>query len=260
MKKITEERCFLDEARLNYRKKPNFNAKTFFMEVEGGMSYIERAKSNPDMPLFCTGIVQTGDKPNRNGRIYPFQYLKRECMRYMENEVRSGTSYGELDHPENSTSPALSNASHTIEDIWFKGNDVYAKIKILNAFMPDRAPGKMARGFLLNGKSIGISSRALGSLEEDNNSDYDVVAEDLEMICWDLVSNASNYGSEKVDLVMEGKGKKRPALLTESQCFGPNCNIKNKDFKFQELSESEKTFVKILGVEKFLQIAARNKR
>lgn len=254
--KKTEERLFLDESRLDYRKKPNLAAKVFLAEVEGGMSFIEKAKRNPDLPLYVTGIVQSGDKPNRNGRIYPFSYLKREFLRYAENEVRNGTSYGELDHPENSTTPSLSNASHTIEDVWFKDKDVYARILILNAFMPDRAPGKMARGFLLNGKTIGISSRALGSLEEDAHSEYDVVAEDLEFICMDLVSNASNYGSEKMNLVMEGKNKSHKGLLTESQLLGGNISLKEN--KFKELTEAEKTYINILGVEKFLQIKQKN--
>jgi hypothetical protein len=257
--KRTQERLLLDESRFDYRRRPNLAVKVFLAEVEGGLSFIEKAKLNPDLPLHVVGIVQTGDKPNRNGRIYPFAYLKRECLRYMENEVKGGTSYGELDHPENSTSPSLSNASHTIEDLWFKGNDVYAKIKILNAFMPDRAPGKMARGFILNGKSVGISSRALGSLEEDMNSEYDVVAEDLELICWDLVSNASNFGSEKMNLMQEGRKKNH--MLTESQCFGGNCDVNSKhsikELKFQSLTESEKTYINIMGVEKFLQITSK---
>lgn len=248
MKNRTAERLLLDESRLDFRKRPNLSTKAFLLEVEGGLSYIEKAKLNPDMPLHVTGIIQSGDKPNRNNRIYPFSYLKRECIRYAENEIKNGTSYGELDHAENSTSPALSNAALTIDDLWFKGTDVYARVKILNAFMPDRAPGKMARGFILNGKSIGISSRALGSLEEDAHNEYDVVAEDLELICWDFVSNASNFGSEKMDLVMEGKERKS-LMLTESQC---RTNIKNS--KFQELTESEKTYMNILGVEKYLQI------
>lgn len=254
--KRTETRLLLDESRYDYRRKPNMNAKVFLAEVEGGQSFIEKAKLNPDLALHVTGIVQTGDKPNRNGRIYPFSHLKRECLRYMENEIKGGTSYGELDHPENSTSPSLSNASHTIEDLWFKGNDVYARIKILNAFMPDRAPGKMARGFILNGKSVGISSRALGSLEEDMNSEYDIVAEDLELICWDLVSNASNYGSEKMSLMQEGKIRKN-LMLTESQFYGGKPTT-IKDNKFRELTESEKTYINILGVERFLQITNKH--
>ena len=253
--KLKKERFLLDESHLDYKRKPNLQAKAFLLEVDGGASYIEKAKLNPDLPLHVIGIIQTGDKPNRNRRVYPMSHLKRECLRYMDNEIKNGTSYGELDHPENSTTPSLSNASHTIEDLWFKGNDVYAKVKILNAFMPDRAPGKMARGFLLNGKSVGISSRALGSLEEESQGEYDIVSEDLELICWDLVSNASNFGSEKMNLVTEGKEKVQSKLLTESQCY--NSKITTHEYKFQELTESEKTYVNILGVEKFLQIKSQ---
>lgn len=249
MNKIQGTRFLLDESRYDYKRKPNLKAKVFLAEVEGGLSFIEKAKRNPDLPLYVTGIIQSGDKPNRNGRIYPWNYLKREFIRYAENEIKSGTSYGELDHPADSTTPSLSNASHTIEDVWFKDKDVYARILILNAFMPDRAPGKMARGFLLNGKTVGISSRALGSLEEEANSEYDVVAEDLELVCLDLVSNASNFGSEKMHLVTEGKENKKSLLLTESQCV--------RKPKFQELTESEKTYINILGVNRFLQIKSQ---
>jgi hypothetical protein len=259
MKNKSTERLLLDESRFDGKRKPNYSANGFLLEIEGGFSFIEKCKRNKDLPIHVTGIIQTGDKPNRNGRIYPWDYLKRECLRYAENEINNGTSYGELDHPESSTSPSLQNASHTIEDIWFKGKDVWAKIKILNAFMPDRAPGLMARGFVLNGKSIGISSRALGSLKEDENNQYDVVDEDLEMICWDLVSNASNFGSEKMEMMQENK-KYKKTILTESQCFGGNCNISNnvQDLKFKELTESEKTYMRILGVERFLQIKSQH--
>jgi len=109
---------------------------------------------------------------------------------------------------------------------------------------------------LLNGKSIGISSRALGSLEEESHGEYDVVSEDLELICWDLVSNASNYGSEKMNLVTEGKEKTKSRLLTESQFYGDK-KLTTHDFKFQELTESEKTYVNILGVEKFLRVKSQ---
>jgi hypothetical protein len=251
---MRKERAFLDESRFNGRKVYK-SANPFLLEVEGGTSFIEKAKRNRDIPIHIVGIIQSGDKPNRNGRIYPWEYLKRECIRYMENEVKNGLSYGELDHPESSTSPSLQNASHTIEDIWFKGKDVWAKVKVLNAYMPDSAPGLKVRGYILNEKAVGISSRALGSIEEDSNSEYDVVADDLEMICWDLVSNASNFGSEKLDLVQEGAKKKATQLLTESQCFGGVCTPgKIKEIKFQELTEMEKSCLNVLGVEKFLQI------
>lgn len=246
---MKRERVLLDEARLTTFK-PNLKAKPFLLEVEGGLSQIEKWKRNPDIPIYLTGIVQTGDKPNRNGRIYPWSYLKRECIRYMDNEIKENRAYGELDHPENSTTPSLNNASHTIEDMTFKGKDVIAKVKVLNAFMPSTAPGLKIRGFILNNNAVGISSRALGSLQENTQEGYDVVDEDLEMICWDVVGNASNYGSERLDPMLESK---KVALLTESQLFGgtkrPIAGI-----GLETLTEEEKVYLSILGVERFLQL------
>jgi hypothetical protein len=65
----------------------------------------EEIGCKPNIPLYLTGVIQTGDNPNRNGRIYPWEYLKREYIRYMDNEVKDGLSYGELNHPENSATP-----------------------------------------------------------------------------------------------------------------------------------------------------------
>lgn len=258
MKPIKKERFLLDESKWDRKRKINSKASTFLLESEGGESYIERCKRNPDLPLFLTGIIQTGDKPNRNNRIYPWEYLKRECLRYMDEKVKAGLSYCELNHPENSTTPDLNNACATIDDIWFKGKDVYGRVKVLNAFMPETAPGKMVRGFILNGKNIGISSRALGSLQEDSYSEHDIVDEDLELICWDLVDSASNFGSEKLDLTESSSPKNTSLLLTESQCFGGVCGLPSKEIKtLTQLNESEKTYLNILGIEKYLQIKYR---
>jgi len=253
----TKERVLLDESRPDGRL-INLEAQTFKLDVDGGTSYLEKCKADADLPIYLYGIIQSGDKPNRNGRIYPWEYLKRECIRYMENEIAQGLSYGELDHPEESATPMLTNACWTIEDMSFKGTDVYAKIKVLNAFMPDAASGKKIRGFILNKKNVGISSRALGSLEQYSNSEYDIVAEDLEMVCWDCVSNASNFGSETLETVQEGnkrlvKNKRAKVLLTESQVRGFNKASGGK-LSNLVLTEEEKAYLNILGLEGFLKI------
>lgn len=229
----------------------------YLLEVDGGNSMIEKAKKNPDIPIYLVGIIQKGDAPNRNGRIYPFSILKKECDRYMNEEVKDGQSYGELDHPAESTVPELKNAAMTLEDIWYKGLEVWGKVKLLNAYMPEVAPGKLARGIILNGKTLGISSRALGSVYQDQ-SGYDVVEDDLELICWDLVSRPSTYDANL--RITESKSKKsKNLILSESTCLGGNCNINTskkiiKDKKLQTLTESEKVYLNILGIEKFLQL------
>lgn len=252
----TSERVLIDESKWNGRFL-NLEAQTFKLGIDGGSSYLEKCKKNPDLPIYLHGIIQSGDKPNRNNRIYPWTYLKRECIRYMENEVKNGLSYGELDHPEDSSTPMLNNACWTIEDMDFKGTDVHAKVLVLSAYMPDSAPGRKVRGFLLNNKNLGISSRALGSVERYSNTDCDVVAEDLEMVCWDGVSNASNFGSEKMEMVQEGNNKliantKTKIMLNESQIKTRSQSVIGASRL--TLTESEKAFLNILGVEEFLRI------
>lgn len=252
-----KERLLLDESRLNGRKlRPGVRMP--LLEVDKGLTRIEAAKRDPNIPIYMVGILSSGDKVNRNGRLYPWPILKKECERYFEHMVKTGMAHGELDHPEDSATPMLKNASHKIEDIWYKGKDVWGKIKLYNAYMPPTAPGLMARGILLNDGVIGISSRALGSLDESVSYDCDVVAEDLEIACWDLVSFASNHGSEKWELSESKKRQPKKALLTESQCFGGMCGIKNPLNESQQsslmLTEAEQTYINILGVEKFLQV------
>lgn len=233
----------------------------FLLEVDGGESVLEKAKKDPNIPIYLVGIVQSGDKVNRNNRFYPWDILKKECVRYLSEDVKGNCAFGELDHPEDSATPSCTKASHTIEDIWFDEakKDVWARVKLLNAFAPAYCPSLKARSILLNGKNLGISSRALGSLREDARKGYDVVEGDLEIACWDLVSKASNYGSEKMNVTeSELKTKKKP-LLTESQCIGGNCSVNSKhvnihEAKFKELTPEEKTYINILGIEKFLQI------
>lgn len=248
---MTKERFLLTET-----------TQQFLLEVDGGASILEKAKQDPNMPIYLTGIIQSGNKPNRNNRYYPWEILKKECMRYLSEDVKNNCAFGELDHPEDSATPSCTKASHTIEDIWFDEakKDVWARIKLLNAYAPAYCPSLKARSIILNGKTIGISSRALGSLKEDARNGYDVVESDLELVCWDLVSKASNYGSEKMN-VTESEAKKRAkaSLLTESQCLGGNCSIESrhtqiKEAKFKELTTEEKTYINILGIEKFLQI------
>ena len=89
----------------------------------------------------------------------------------------------------NCDSPVISlkNASHIIEDLWWAGSDnkeVYGKIRLL-----DTPNGNIAKSIVLSGIPLGISSRAVGSVKKVN--DVDVVDEDLQLICFDIVSNPS---------------------------------------------------------------------
>ena len=50
-------------------------------------------------PIIMSGILQKADTLNKNGRVYPYDILKREADKYMEL-IKENVAGGELDHPD----------------------------------------------------------------------------------------------------------------------------------------------------------------
>ena len=72
-----------------------------------------------------------------------------------------------------------------IIDVWWQNNDVMGKIKVL-----DTPSGRTVKDLINAGVKLGISSRGLGSVNEDMNGKA-VVQEDFQLICFDIVSEPS---------------------------------------------------------------------
>lgn len=132
--------------------------------------------------MYLVGRVQTANVKNGNGRKYPMEVLKREISNYM-NVVKDNRACGELDHPDDSVIN-LKNVSHMITDMWWKGNDVMGKIKVL-----DTPSGRILKDLVNSGVKIGISSRGLGSVREQMGES--IVEDDFQLICFDIVSEPS---------------------------------------------------------------------
>lgn len=135
---------------------------------------------------FLSGIMQRVDEQNGNGRIYPKPILEREVKNYMK-VVKERRACGELDHPEDSV-VNLKNASHMVTDLWWEGKDLMGKIKVLST-----PSGKILESLVGDGVTLGISSRALGSVHENNGRT--IVEDDLQLICFDIVSEPSTRGA-----------------------------------------------------------------
>lgn len=134
------------------------------------------------------GIVQRAGKKNQNGRIYERAILEREVGRYMDEFVRTGIAYGELDHPESAV-VSLKNASHIIRDLEWKGDDLFGKIEVL-----DTPAGNIVKAIVGKGHTIGISSRGSGTVKQTTEGTL-MVQDDFELLCWDIVSNPSTHGA-----------------------------------------------------------------
>jgi len=132
--------------------------------------------------LILSGKFQEADVRNGNGRMYPYKILMREVDNY-KKIVKERRALGELDHPDDSVIN-LKNASHLVTDIWMDGKVVHGKVKVL-----DTPAGQTLRSLVDSGVKLGISSRALGSVNEQNG--HNVVQDDLQLICFDFVSEPS---------------------------------------------------------------------
>jgi hypothetical protein len=146
---------------------------------------------------FIEGVFLQGELTNRNGRRYPISTLAREVGKYNENFVKTGRALGELGHPDGPTIN-LDRASHLITSLKQEGNNFVGKARLLETPM-----GKIAKQLLDEGVKLGVSSRGLGSIKEENG--VKVVGEDFMLAtAADIVADPSAPDAF-VNGIMEGK-------------------------------------------------------
>jgi hypothetical protein len=187
--------------------KPNEIGKGILIETDAGyisptesrnLEIIKESKNLLDhsKPFEFYAVLQKSDTPNRNGRVYPERLLKREAENY-KKLIGKGVSLSELNHPESSLID-LDRVAHIITEIWWEGNVLMGKLKLLTSpGFHERGivstKGDMAANYLRQGVTLGISSRGVGSLKKVGEQNE--VQDDFELICFDLVSSPSTPGA-----------------------------------------------------------------
>ena len=158
--------------------------------------------------LLVRGIIQRANALNQNGRIYPRPILEREVKNYL-TMVRERRATGELDHAD---SPVvnLQKVSQVITDIWWGGDDLWGEIEVLE----DMTEGKNLKALFKNDIKVGISSRALGSVQKVGEAN--MVQEDLYLVCWDIVSEPSTHGAFLMQEAKSYTDEEFRALITKS--------------------------------------------
>lgn len=172
---------------------------------ENNLQFIKEGKQfDYKNPFEFYAVLQKFDTPNRNGRFYPENILKREADKYKQL-IKKGLSTSELNHPESSLID-LDRVSHIITDIWWDKNILMGKLKLLTSpGFHERGvvttKGDIAANLLRQGVTLGISSRGVGSLKKVGERNE--VQKDYELICFDLVSSPSTPGAYLFDDVSE---------------------------------------------------------
>jgi len=186
---------------------PNETGKGILIEYDAGyvsptesrnVDIIKESKTMLDhsKPFEFYAVLQKYNTPNRNGRVYPEKILKREAENY-KKMINKGIALSELNHPESSLID-LDRVSHAITDVWWEGNVLMGKIKLLTSpGFHERGivstKGDLAANYLRQGVTLGISSRGVGSLKKVGEENE--VQDDFELICFDLVSSPSTPGA-----------------------------------------------------------------
>ena len=161
---------------------------------------IRESKTRPGV-FEVEGVMQRASAENQNGRVYSKDILVREAKKYVEEFVKRGNAFGELDHPE-SPVVSLKNASHVVKELYWKGDDLMGKVELLNT-----PAGNIVKEIIKAGHTIGISSRGTGSVQQTNEGQLEVQP-DFELVCWDFVSNPSTHGAFMNPIALqEGKIK-----------------------------------------------------
>lgn len=120
----------------------------------------EEKNRNSPSTLYIQGPYMMAEEVNKNKRRYMLHEMEQEIERFTEEFIKPGRAIGELEHAE-SCSVNPERACHLITDLKQDGNIWHGRSKILSTPI-----GNIVRSLIQDGVKLGVSSRALGQLDE----------------------------------------------------------------------------------------------
>lgn len=164
--------------------------------LEDSFEYIvEESNRNAPSTLFIKGPYMMAEGVNKNKRLYPIEELRSEVNRYNEEMVKPGRAMGELNHPT-SADVDLERACHIVTELYEDNNVFFGKSKVLST-----PCGQIVRSLVNDGVKVGMSSRALGTLDEGRG--YNVVR-NMKLVAIDCVADPS-FPKAFVNGILESK-------------------------------------------------------
>ena len=157
---------------------------------------VEEKNRNSPSTLHIQGPFLMANEANKNKRVYPLEEMVKEVNRYQSEMIETKRATGELNHPS-SPEINLERVCHVITDLKQNGNIFEGKSKVLSTPM-----GQIVRSLILDGVKLGVSSRALGRLEEDGKGVNRVA--DFKLVAVDVVADPS-VPSAFVNGILESK-------------------------------------------------------
>jgi hypothetical protein len=151
---------------------------------EEQFEYIEEQKNlKGQSKLIIRGPYMECEMVNKNQRIYTESDMAREVDRYNREMVETKRALGELNHPA-SAEVDLERACHMVTNLRKDGKTIYGESVVLST-----PTGQIVRSLINDGVKVGMSSRALGQLEEQSNGINRV--NEMRLIAVDCVADPS---------------------------------------------------------------------
>lgn len=142
-----------------------------------------------------SGPYMVFGEENKNQRSYILEEGIREVQKYQEM-IAGGNAVGELEHPANA-SVNLDRVCHRCTDLYIEGNIAYGK----SAVSMNTTCGRQLAGLMIDGITIGTSSRGVGKIVHESSG---TKVKEFSYLCNDMVHDPSGPGCY-VDNVLENK-------------------------------------------------------
>lgn len=143
----------------------------------------EQASRTSPSNLFISGKFIGCNLKNKNGRWYDLEETSKDVNRYIQEMVTPGRAMGELGHP-NSPEINLERACHMVTELKQTSEGYDGKAKVLSTPL-----GQLLRSLINDGVKVGVSTRALGSLQEDSQRGN--VVKNMYLVAVDAVADPS---------------------------------------------------------------------
>lgn len=130
------------------------------------ISIVKEAQNKDSEPkLYIEGVYMQHTVENKNRRKYLEEEMTNEVDRYVKEAVDTGSAVGELNHSQKPEID-LDRICHRIVSLRPEGNTFVGKSMVTTS----TPCGKILEGVINDGVRIGVSTKALGQIDESESS------------------------------------------------------------------------------------------
>lgn len=166
-----------------------------FIDISNLQTCITEAKDTPNhKPQYrIKGPFLQADIRNKNNRTYGLPVCTKAVKVYNEEKINKNRALGQMDHPD-TPQIQLDRCSHKVESLIMENTDGLGVAKFI-----DTPLGRIGMTYIDEGIILGMSTRALGTTDDDGN-----VQDDLNIVAVDCVYDPSAPRA-LVEGIMENK-------------------------------------------------------